>query len=169
MRRRLSCNARGLPLVIQRNTRDWSQLQWANSLYGFDFSWGLRAQSTLVNDKKKNFYAKTFDVLQNWSTESSQALDHEFSMIFRAWNHARLRTSPERSADSKDGGRVLLTACDMSVVHCLMQILTAFFFIVFVSPCVRLCNKRNAIKRQAFFEVLLPINLRRKRTNFSFH
>jgi len=27
------------------------------------------------------------------------------------------------------GGRVLLTACDMSSVHCLMQILTAFFFI----------------------------------------
>ena len=30
---------------------------------------------------------------------------------------------------SKDGGCVLLTACDMSSVHCLMQILTAFFFI----------------------------------------
>ena len=30
---------------------------------------------------------------------------------------------------SKDGGRVLLTACDMSSVHYLMQILTAFFFI----------------------------------------
>jgi len=33
-----------------------------------------------------------------------------------------------RSAVSKDGGLVLLTACDMSSVHCLMQILTAFFF-----------------------------------------
>jgi len=31
MRRRFSCNARGLPLVIQRNTRDWSQLQRAKS------------------------------------------------------------------------------------------------------------------------------------------
>ena len=50
---------------------------------------------------------------------------------------------------SKDSRRVLLTACDMSSVHCLMQILTAFLFIFW---CVRLCNKRNAIKRQAFLE-----------------
>ena len=33
-------------------------------------------------------------------------------------------------AVSKDGGRVLLTVCDMSSVHCLMQIFTAFFFIL---------------------------------------
>ena len=32
-------------------------------------------------------------------------------------------------AVSKDGGRVLPTVCDMSSVHCLMQIFTAFFFI----------------------------------------
>ena len=37
--------------------------------------------------------------------------------------------SQNRSAVSKDGGLVLPTACDMSSVHCLMQILTAFFFI----------------------------------------
>ena len=30
---------------------------------------------------------------------------------------------------SKDSGRVLLTVCNMASVHCLMQILTAFFFI----------------------------------------
>ena len=35
---------------------------------------------------------------------------------------------------SKDSRRVLLTACDMSSVHCLMQILTAFLFIFW---CVR--------------------------------
>ena len=55
----------------------------------------------------------------------------------------------DRSAVSKDGGRVLLTACDMSSVHCLMQIFTAFFFI-FWCLCFHLCNKWNAIKRQAF-------------------
>jgi len=40
-----------------------------------------------------------------------------------------------QSAVSKDGGRVLLTACDTSSVHCLMQIFTAFFFIFW---CLRL-------------------------------
>ena len=30
---------------------------------------------------------------------------------------------------SKDGGCVLLTVCDTSSVHCLMQIFTSFFFI----------------------------------------
>ena len=32
-------------------------------------------------------------------------------------------------AVSKDGGHVLLTVCDTSSIHCLMQIFTAFFFI----------------------------------------
>ena len=42
------------------------------------------------------------------------------------------------SAVSKDGGRVLLTGCDMSSVHCL----TAFLLYFFVSPYVCLCLSR---------------------------
>ena len=50
---------------------------------------------------------------------------HEKSSLY---NNTLFKTFTTWSAISKDGSRVLLTACDMSSVHCLMQILTAFFF-----------------------------------------
>ena len=59
---------------------------------------------------------------------------HEKSSLY---NNTLFKTFTTWSAISKDGRCVLLTACDMSSVHCLMQILTAFFFLYFlVSPCV---------------------------------
>ena len=68
---------------------------------------------------------------------------HEKSSLY---NNTLFKTFTTWSAISKDGRRVFLTACDMSSVHCLMQILTAFFSYFLVSPCVHLRNKRNAIK-----------------------
>ena len=50
---------------------------------------------------------------------------HEKSSLY---NNTLFKTLTTWSAISKDGRRVLLTACGMSSVHCLMQILTAFFF-----------------------------------------
>ena len=53
---------------------------------------------------------------------------HEKSSLY---NNTLFKTFTTWSAISKDGRRVLLTACDMSSVHCLMQILTAFFSFMF--------------------------------------
>ena len=53
---------------------------------------------------------------------------HEKSSLY---NNTLFKTLTTWSAISKDGRRVLLTACDMSSVHCLMQILTAFFSFMF--------------------------------------
>ena len=53
---------------------------------------------------------------------------HEKSSLY---NNTLFKTFTTWSAISKDGRRVFLTACDMSSVHCLMQILTAFFFFIF--------------------------------------
>ena len=52
---------------------------------------------------------------------------HETSSLY---NNTLFKTFTTWSAISKDGRCVLLTACDMSSVHCLMQILIAFFFII---------------------------------------
>ena len=53
---------------------------------------------------------------------------HETSSLY---NNTLFKTFTTWSAISKDGRCVLLTACDMSSVHCLMQILIAFFFFIF--------------------------------------
>ena len=54
---------------------------------------------------------------------------HEKSSLY---NNTLFKTFTTWSAISKDGRRVLLTACGMSSVHCLMQIHTAFFFPYFL-------------------------------------
>ena len=53
---------------------------------------------------------------------------HEKSSLY---NNTLFKTLTTWSAISKDGRRVLLTACDLSSVHYLMQILTAFFSFMF--------------------------------------
>ena len=81
--------------------------------------------------KKKRFDAKTlvmkssFDVRQNREAQSSPSSRPPLDSS----EIVEPATNPERSAVSKGGGRVLLTACDMSSVHCLMRILKAFFFV----------------------------------------
>ena len=58
---------------------------------------------------------------------------HEKSILY---DNTLFKTFTTWSAISKDGRRVLLSACDISSVHCLMQMLTAFFSLFFgVSVC----------------------------------
>ena len=63
---------------------------------------------------------------------------HEKSSLY---NNTLFKTLTTWSAISKDGRRVLLTACDMSSVHCLMQILTAFFFPLFFGVSIYVTSK----------------------------
>ena len=53
---------------------------------------------------------------------------HEKASLY---NYTLFKTFTTWSAIREDGRRVLLTACDISSVQCLMQILTAFFFFIF--------------------------------------